>query len=59
VASMAATRLLSALLFGVEPADPSTFLAGAGALVAVVLLASALPAVRAAATDPVSVLRAE
>lgn len=58
VASMA-TRLLRALLFGVEPADPSTFLAGAGALVAVVLLASALPAVRAAATDPVTVLRAE
>jgi ABC-type lipoprotein release transport system permease subunit len=43
----------------VEPGDPSTFLVGAGALVAVVLLASARPAARAAATDPVTVLRAE
>jgi ABC-type antimicrobial peptide transport system permease subunit len=59
VAASMVTRSLRSLLFEVAPADPSTFLAGAGVLVAIVLLASYLPARRAATADPLSVLRAE
>jgi putative ABC transport system permease protein len=55
----AATRLLETLLFEVRPLDPATFLAAAVVLVAVALLASALPAARAARVDPASALRAD
>jgi predicted permease len=53
------TRLLMAFLLGVSPLDAVTFVAGAALLTAVALLASWLPARRAAATDPVRALRAE
>jgi predicted permease len=53
------TRLLETLLFGVNPLDPLTFGSVAGALTAVALLASYLPARRAATTDPLVALRAE
>jgi ABC-type lipoprotein release transport system permease subunit len=46
-------------LFGVSPIDPLTFLAVAAGLVGVALLASYLPARRAAGLDPMDVLRAE
>jgi putative ABC transport system permease protein len=59
VAASAVTRSLSSLLFEVEPADPGTFLAGAGVLLGIVLIASYFPARRAAGADPVAVLRAE
>ena len=56
-AGLGATRLLRAGLFGVNPADPLT-LAGAVALVTVVLLGSAwLPARRASRIDPIVALR--
>jgi len=51
------TRLLSSLLFGVEPTDPSTFLVISLLLVAVALTASYLPARRAARIDPLIALR--
>jgi putative ABC transport system permease protein len=54
-----ATRSLSALLYEVSPGDPAAFAAGAAALVAIVMVASYLPARRAAGTDPAEVLRAE
>ena len=54
-----ATRLLSALLFGVEPTDPLTFCAVAGVLLAVALLASYLPARRALRVDPLTAFRAD
>ena len=53
------TRLMASLLFGVSPLDPVTFGAVAVALSAVALLASWLPARRAARVDPVVALRFE
>ncbi len=53
------TRLMEALLFGVSTTDPLTFTVVPLVLAAVTLLASWLPARRAARTDPVEALRAE
>jgi ABC-type antimicrobial peptide transport system permease subunit len=53
------TRLMVGLLFGVSPVDPLTFLAVAAGLIGVALVASYLPARRAAGVDPMNVLRAE
>jgi predicted permease len=53
------TRVMEALLFGVSPVDPLTYGAVSAALVAVVLLASYLPARRAAEVDPTQALRGE
>ncbi len=55
----AASRVLGGLLYGVEGTDPVSFLAGAGALVVAGLLASYLPARRAALVNPTQVLREE
>jgi len=59
VASLAATRILSSMLFEVSPNDPETFLAVALLLMAVVLGASYIPARRAAKVDPMVALRYE
>ena len=53
------TRLLSALLFGVQPTDTITFGAVALVLLGIASLASYLPARRAARVDPVIAMRAE
>ncbi len=53
------TRVLAAMLFGVGPADPLTYVAVSAALATVVLLATYLPARRAARVDPVVALRAD
>jgi ABC-type antimicrobial peptide transport system permease subunit len=58
VAASAMTRSMRSLLFELEPTDPGTFLVGAIALVGIVLLASYVPARRAANSDPVAALRA-
>ena len=54
-----ATRLLSSLLFAVKATDALTFAIGPLILIAVALLASFLPACRAALVDPVIALRHE
>jgi len=51
------TRLMTALLFGVNPIDPATFVIVPTGLMIVVLLASYLPAAKAARVDPMSALR--
>jgi putative ABC transport system permease protein len=57
--SYAATRALTAFLYGVAPTDPAAF-GGATALLAVVaLVASLVPAWRAVRIDPSEALRAE
>jgi ABC-type antimicrobial peptide transport system permease subunit len=53
------TRLMSSLLFGVTPLDAATFVAAAAFLAMAALLASYVPARRAATIDPMETLRAE
>ena len=52
-------RLMKSLLFGVSPLDPFTYVSVLIVLTAAAVLASYLPARRAAAVNPVEALRAE
>jgi predicted permease len=57
VAAAFATRVMTTLLFGVRPLDPLTYAAVAVALGATALLASYIPAARAARVAPALALR--
>jgi putative ABC transport system permease protein len=59
ILSLATTRSLASVLYGVKTFDPATFVVAPVLLVAVALLASYIPARRAASVDPVTVLNAE
>ena len=56
-AAYAGTRYLASLLFGVEARDPVSFVGAGAFLVSVALLATLLPAQRAARIDPLMALR--
>ncbi len=57
--AVAATRLLSRWLYGVEATDPATFATVSLVLVGIALLATYVPARRAARADPVIAMRSE
>jgi putative ABC transport system permease protein len=57
VASLWVTRWLTSLLFEIRPIDPATFSVVALLLAAVALIASWIPARRAARIDPIQALR--
>jgi putative ABC transport system permease protein len=57
--ALAVTRVLSSLLYGVSSTDPLTLLAVSLVLITIALLASYIPARRAARIDPMAALRCE
>jgi putative ABC transport system permease protein len=57
LAAIPLSRLLSGLLYGVEPVDPPTIAVSAVLLVAVALIAAWIPARTATAVDPITALR--
>ncbi len=59
VASIALTRFMASLIYGVSALDPTTFGIVIGILLFVALAASYIPAMRAAKIDPVEALRSE
>ena len=58
-AALFLTRLMEGLLFGVAPRDPLTFVAVSAILLVIAVVASLIPALRAARVDPLEALRAE
>ena len=56
-ASLVMMRGLSTILFGIEPTDPLTLISVGVSLMAVALLAVAVPALRAMRVDPITALR--
>jgi ABC-type antimicrobial peptide transport system permease subunit len=57
--ALGASQLVASLLYGVSPRDPLTYAAAAVMLVLAAVVASWLPAMRAARVDPMIVLRQE
>jgi len=55
----ALAKVLSGLLYGITPTDPVSFVAASLGLLGLTLLASYIPARRAARIDPIRALRAE
>ena len=59
IAALGLTRLISSLLYGVRPTDPTTLIVSPLLLTGAALLAAYLPARRATSVDPMLALRHE
>jgi putative ABC transport system permease protein len=59
IISLASSRLVASLLYGIKPFDPLAFLAAASLVLSVALLCSLIAARHAAALDPMTALREE
>jgi ABC-type antimicrobial peptide transport system permease subunit len=59
VAALALARLMSSLLYGISPTDPTTFIGIPILLAGVIVAASCIPALKALTIDPVVALRYE
>jgi len=57
VGAVLGRRFLAGVLFGIDAGDPATYALVAGTLLAVALLATAIPAIRATKVDPIVALR--
>jgi len=53
------TRVLQGMLFGIKPSDPLTFAVVAALFAVIAVVASYVPAQRAAGVDPLEALRCE
>jgi ABC-type antimicrobial peptide transport system permease subunit len=58
-AALATGRFVESLLFGVQPNDPLVLTTAALIVISTAFVACVSPAVRAARTDPLTVLRAD
>jgi predicted permease len=59
LAAIGASRLIASQLYGVRPGDPDTFLAACAVMAVVTIVASYLPARRAASVNPIQALRSD
>jgi predicted permease len=57
IVTLAASKLLSAVLYGINPRDPTSYAAALFLMISVAMLACCHPAIRAVRIDPASTLR--